>query len=186
MAGVGALLAALAVAGMAQLTPTSISVSPTNPIISATQTQQFTALSGNTIDLQGVIQVASGPGADHTCALLANGTVECWGYNDEGQLGNGTVTASNVPVAVNGLSGQVTAMAVGGAFSCALLSGGTVECWGGNYDGELGNSTNLGTFNANPLPSPVSGLSGAVTAISADDMDSWAITPTTIPARRSG
>ncbi len=169
MAAVCVLLAALAVAGVAQLTPTSITVSPTNPIISATQTQQFTALSGNTIELQGVIQVAAGPGADHSCALLANGTVECWGYNDEGQLGNGTVTASNVPVAVNGLSGQVTAIAVGGAFSCALLSGGTVECWGGNYDGELGNSTNLGTFNANPLPSPVSGLSGAVTAISADD-----------------
>ncbi len=169
MAGVCALLAALAVAGMAQLTPTSITVSPTNPIISATQTQQFTALSGNTIELQGVIQVASGPGAIHTCALLANGTVECWGSNYSGELGNGTTRFSPTPVGVSGLSGQATAIAVSAYSTCALLSGGTVECWGGNYYGELGNSTNSGTVNANPLPFPVSGLSGTVTAIAAGD-----------------
>ncbi|MFZ3266287.1 MAG: choice-of-anchor D domain-containing protein [Terriglobales bacterium] len=170
LAGVCALWLAMAVAGQAQLTqPTGITVSPSDPIISTAETQQFFALSSSTIDLQGVIQVASGSGAEHSCALLANGTVQCWGYNYYGQLGNGNTSNSSTPAGVSGLSGQATAIAVGGSFSCALLSGGTVECWGYNYSGQLGNSTNSGTLNANPLPLPVSGLSGAVTAIAADD-----------------
>jgi alpha-tubulin suppressor-like RCC1 family protein len=72
--------------------------------------------------------------------VLSGGTADCWGYNGSGQLGNGTKTSSNTPVAVGFLSG-VTAIAAGADHTCAVLSGGTVECWGLNDHGQLGNGT---------------------------------------------
>lgn len=152
-----ALLFAL-VTAQAQTVPTSITVSPVNPFISTTQTQQFTALSGNPIELQGIVQISDGD--LHTCALLGNGTVECWGDNQFGELGNGTNIGSDTPVPVSGLSGA-TAITARGHHSCALLADGTVRCWGYNATGQLGNSSNIDSN----IPVPVSGLSGA-TAIS--------------------
>jgi len=152
------LFASLAASG--QTTPTSIVVSPSNPLINTTQTQQFTAASGNTIDLQGVVQVAVGSG--DTCALLVDGTVRCWGGGGQGELGTGSNTSdSNAPVSVRGLSG-VTAIASGYDQSCAVLADGTVKCWGYNNAGQLGNGSNTESDS----PVTVSGLTGA-TAIAA-------------------
>jgi Regulator of chromosome condensation (RCC1) repeat len=100
--------------------------------------------------LSGVTAVAAGGtevGGVHGLALLEGGTVMAWGANSSGQLGNGTTTNSDVPVAVSGLSG-VTAVAAGDRHSLALLSGGTVMAWGGG--GELGNGTN--TSSDVPVP----------------------------------
>jgi alpha-tubulin suppressor-like RCC1 family protein len=99
----------------------------------------------------------------HTCALLAGGTVACWGDDSEGQLGNGSTSLNPIPtpVAVSGLSG-VAAIAVGFTHTCALLTGGTVQCWGDNTFGQLGN----GSTTNSSLPVTVSGLSG-VKAVSA-------------------
>ena len=63
--------------------------------------------------------------------MLANGTAKCWGYNDFGQLGNGTTTNSSTPVVVSGLTNAV-AITAGGDHSCALLANGTAKCWGCN------------------------------------------------------
>jgi alpha-tubulin suppressor-like RCC1 family protein len=108
------------------------------------------------------------------CALLAGGTVECWGQNELGQLGNGTLTNdSSIPLAVKGIStataisaggdsgespGAGGAAAAGGA--CALLSGGTVKCWGDNAYGQLGNGSKP-TIGFSSTPVSVKGISSA-------------------------
>jgi alpha-tubulin suppressor-like RCC1 family protein len=98
----------------------------------------------------------------HSCALLSNGTVKCWGHNYYGQLGNGTITwRATRPVTVSGISTAI-AVSAGNVHSCALLAVGTVQCWGLNSAGELGDGTN----SESSVPRSVVGLSTAA-AISA-------------------
>jgi alpha-tubulin suppressor-like RCC1 family protein len=96
-----------------------------------------------------VVGIAAGGtlGSSHTCALLANGTVQCWGANGSGQLGTGNTLPSNRPVAVSGLTNAVS-IAVGEFHTCALLANGLPFCWGFNSSGQLGN----GTLNSQPVP----------------------------------
>ncbi|MFE0463636.1 RCC1 domain-containing protein [Kitasatospora sp. NPDC058965] len=101
--------------------------------------------------------------------LLANGTVEAWGKNDKGQLGNGTADDSAVPGLVAGLGG-VEAIAAGGSHALALLKDGTVRAWGNNKEGELGD----GTVVDAKLPVTVAGLDD-VKAIAAGDTFSMAL-----------
>ena len=136
--------------------------------------------------LSGAKAIAAGQ--SHTCALLLGGTVECWGVNNYGQLGDGmsagpqtcgSDACSTTPVAVSGLSGVVTAIAAAGDDTCALLSGGTVECWGANYYGQLGDGTYTGPQTCSSgacstTPVAVSGLSGA-TAIATGGNDTCAL-----------
>jgi len=85
---------------------------------------------------QGLIATS----VSHTCALTrsSDAGVRCWGNNLQGQLGDGTITQRNEPVAVVGLSSGVSAIGVGNNFSCALLTTGGVKCWGDNMRGQLG------------------------------------------------
>ena len=83
-----------------------------------------------------------------------------WGYNNYGQLGNGTTATSTTPVAVSGMSSGVSAVAAGNWHSLAIQNGGAYA-WGYNEQGELGN----GSTTSSKTPVAVSGLSSGVTAI---------------------
>jgi len=75
----------------------------------------------------------------HMCALLDNGKVKCWGINDLGQIGDGSEKSIRIiPVTVVGVA-NATAISSGLAHTCALLSNGSVKCWGDNSYGQLGN-----------------------------------------------
>jgi alpha-tubulin suppressor-like RCC1 family protein len=74
----------------------------------------------------------------NTCAITDGGGALCWGDNSDGLLGNGNdVGTSSVPVAVSGLSSDVSQIATGSNYSCAVVSGG-VKCWGWNNSAGLG------------------------------------------------
>ena len=68
---------------------------------------------------------------------------QCWGDNRDGQLGGGTADALQhvAPVVVTGLAGVPSQLAAGGAFACALVAGGAVQCWGADDRGQLGTPT---------------------------------------------
>jgi alpha-tubulin suppressor-like RCC1 family protein/V8-like Glu-specific endopeptidase len=98
-----------------------------------------------TVDVGGLVtQVATG--YDHTCALLDNGSLRCWGNNDHGQLGYGhtdSVGREQTPASRNELvdvGGPVVQIVAGNALTCALLENqGRVKCWGAATSGQLGN-----------------------------------------------
>jgi alpha-tubulin suppressor-like RCC1 family protein len=139
--------------------------------------------------LTGVTAISAG--FAHSLALLATGTVKSWGFNNFGQLGDGTssgpqscnikefqgetikefpVACSTKPVSVSGLT-EARAIAAGEAHSLAAKVG-SVQAWGENEEGELGNSTT----NESDLPVTVTGL-GEVSAIAAGGRTSMALLP---------
>ena len=83
-----------------------------------------------------------GRGWSHSCAVVANKTVKCWGRNKWGQLGDGTTTDRLVPVAVGGINDAVE-LEIGGHQTCVRLSDDRVKCWGYNKYGELGINTTV-------------------------------------------
>jgi alpha-tubulin suppressor-like RCC1 family protein len=99
-------------------------------------------VSGN---LAGQTVTGIAAGRDHSLALTSGGKLFAWGYNNFGQLGDGTNTNRNTPVAVNmtgALAGKfVSAMDGGYSHSVALTSGGEGFAWGRNDDGNLGDGT---------------------------------------------
>ena len=85
----------------------------------------------------GVTAIAAGQSFS---LAVQNGGVYAWGYNNFGQLGDGTTSNRNTPVAVTGLPGGVSSIAAGRDHSLAVIDG-YVYAWGGNYSGELGDGT---------------------------------------------
>ncbi len=110
------------------------------------------------VEVQGlppalVLQVVAG--YTHTCALVESGSVYCWGNNFAGQIGDGT-QATRLLATSSGIDGgtqQAVALAAGFDFSCALLSDGSVWCWGNGGDGQLGNGAQ-GGFSTSPVEVP--------------------------------
>jgi len=105
----------------------------------------------------GAVSIAAG--FFHTCALLADGGVHCWGRGDSGQLGNGARVNNGQPVQVAALPTGVRAIAAGSNHTCAIADAG-VWCWGQNFFGQLGD----GSTSESPLPVQVLGLGGVSNA----------------------
>ena len=126
-------------------------------------------------------------GQDLFCVLTVLNGVECWGRNDGGQLGQGFVGVgigvildtnispfpiSTVPLNVVGITGGISAIAVGAFHVCALTTSGGVKCWGNNGSGQLGNGSAGGS---NGTPQDVIGLMSGVAAVSAGSGHSCAL-----------
>jgi alpha-tubulin suppressor-like RCC1 family protein len=94
-------------------------------------------------------QVATG--GSHTCAVLDNGLVRCWGLNIYGQLGYGNTQNVGDDEAITSagyvnLGGAATKVAAGLWHTCALMATGKVRCWGNNEYGQLGYGINTGSY----------------------------------------
>lgn len=152
---------------------------------------------GTPMDGKRIVQVVHN--LAHLLALADDGTMYAWGENSSGQLGNGTNTNSNVPVAVKTtgtpMDGKtITQVAAGGTHSLALASDGTIYSWGGNGKGQLGNGTAINstipvavslTGNSALAPSVPKVTIGGVPATDVTIVDSNTIT-VKVPAHANG
>jgi alpha-tubulin suppressor-like RCC1 family protein len=113
---------------------------------------------GSSSALSGVVAVSAG--GDHGMALQSGGTLVTWGYNADGEVGNGSAGGNVLPTAV---LTQVTAMAGGDTHSLAVKSDGSVWAWGENSSGELGVGT-IGGAHTSPTRVALQATAVAVAA----------------------
>jgi alpha-tubulin suppressor-like RCC1 family protein len=97
----------------------------------------------------------------YACALLSTGHVECWGANQEGQLGDGTTSSTADPTEAQGIS-EASELGAHSEHTCALLSSGHIDCWGANAYGALGN----GDRYSSDVPVMVQSIADAVSVAS--------------------
>jgi len=96
----------------------------------------------------GIVQLPAGRsaravagGAGHTCAILDDGSVSCWGFGANGRLGYGNTSDRSTPGGPVAIGGTAAAIAAGDAHTCAVLDAGGVRCWGFGGGGRLGYSS---------------------------------------------
>ena len=104
-----------------------------------------------------VKELGCGGSQGHCCALLESGSLKCWGANNAGSLGDGTVVDRPTPVTVYGITGAIKSLGIGHEHSCVLLEIGEVMCWGNNAAGQVGNGGT--THRLTPMTVP--GISNA-------------------------
>jgi alpha-tubulin suppressor-like RCC1 family protein len=118
----------------------------------------------------GAVKLASS--SLHSCAVTSAGALRCWGYNNSGQLGDGTTTNRSTAVTPTGLSSGVVAVGVANDSTCAVMTTGALRCWGANTFGQLGD----GTTTARTTPTNVSGLSSGIVAVATGERHTCALT----------
>jgi len=122
-----------------------------------------TAYSLEPVDVHGLSTGVAAliAGSNHTCALMSSGRVKCWGANEAGQLGDGSLVDRLEPVDIVGLSNNVTSLAAGFTHTCALNSQGQVMCWGDNSHGQLSDDDPT----VHMVPVIVPGLDGQIAKV---------------------
>ena len=123
------------------------------------------------------ISVASGE--DHSCAIMQDTTVRCWGMNSDGQLGDGKQVDRPYPVPVAGLTGVVD-VAPSRAHTCAVLSSGTVMCWGDGQVGQLGDGRARALTTPSLVPVTVSHITTATQVASGSETTCALLRDTTV------
>lgn len=114
--------------------------------------------------------VALSAGFRHTCALQG-AQLRCWGDNDSGQLGDGSLVRRSTPSVVVGLNTPLLALATGDSHTCVVTLAGAVFCWGDNTFGQLGDGTTVNRA----APTPVVGLSHGVLSVVAGKQHTCAV-----------
>jgi alpha-tubulin suppressor-like RCC1 family protein len=120
----------------------------TNPVNKPSTTLDVNLGGGNPVQLTA--------GGNHTCALIDNGYVRCWGYNGHGQLGYGNAGTRLTPGVDVVTGSKVLQVSAGDNHTCTLLNTGNIKCWGYGYYGQLGYG------NRNTLTAPDTTVSGNV------------------------
>jgi alpha-tubulin suppressor-like RCC1 family protein len=100
------------------------------------------------------VDLAASPAGAFTCAVTSTGDVYCWGANERGQLGDGTLADRSTPGKVLGLSNRAVQVTCGRAHACALLETTRVACWGAADLGQLGK----GKAEARPVAEVITSL----------------------------
>jgi E3 ubiquitin-protein ligase HERC3 len=103
----------------------------------------------------GRIAKSLASGYKHTCAILDNGSLACWGLNSHGQLGNGNTTDSSLPVLINlGANRTAKAVATGDIRTCAILDDNSLKCWGSAWHNQVveGGAYNMDGGGLTPQP----------------------------------
>ncbi len=121
--------------------------------------------SGAAVDVQGLDGgvTAIATGKNHSCGVIEDGGVKCWGQSLWGEVGEDDTDRRTTPAEVVGISDRVKEIKAGDSHTCVILIGGGVQCWGDNGHGKLGNQSN----EDSALPVNVYGLSSGVRGISA-------------------
>lgn len=129
-----------------------------------------------TSELSEVASIAAGGLSSY--AVLKDGTVKAWGDDNKGQLGNGSTTSSDVPVAVQGLVGAQSVSA-GENHALAVVTGGSVYAWGNGASGELGNGTETSSdqpvlvMSLTEVTSVAAGTNFSLALLAAGSVDAW-------------
>ncbi|MDG1540350.1 MAG: S8 family serine peptidase [Candidatus Thalassarchaeaceae archaeon] len=109
---------------------------------------------------QGMSALGISSGESHTCVILSDHSVKCWGQNSNGQLGDGTSIDSSSPIPTEMGGKDALSISTGSYHTCAIMSDRTVRCWGDNWNGQIGDGTN--TDRATPVEISIPSNSSAV------------------------
>jgi alpha-tubulin suppressor-like RCC1 family protein len=113
-------------------------------------------------------------GGYHTCALLPEGLVSCWGFNNDGEVDATGAAAGSLGLTRAPGVAQAVSLSAGGYHTCALIAGGAIQCWGRDTEGQLGRGSQASVPGT---PSTVSGIHDAI-AVSAGGFHTCALRAT--------